>query len=142
VTDPSDFLPGTWRVERELEDAGLGRGHFSGRAEFARDGDGLSWVESGRMTIGGYDGPARRALRVVRERDGWAVRFADGRPFHRLDLRDGRAALEHPCGDDRYRGELVVRGPDAFAVDWTVTGPGKAQRLSGRYERARRSGPT
>jgi hypothetical protein len=139
VIDPAEFLPGTWRVERELEDAGLGRGRFSGRAEFARDGDGLSWVESGRMTLGGYDGPARRTLRVVRERDGWAVRFADGRPFHRLDLRAGRAALEHPCGEDRYRGELVVRGPDAFAVDWTVTGPGKSQRLSARYERAGRT---
>jgi hypothetical protein len=136
VIDPAAFLPGTWRVERELEDAGLGRGHFSGRAEFAPDGDGLRWSESGRMTIGGYDGPARRELRVVREDGGWAVRFADGRPFHRLDLRDGHAVLEHPCGDDRYRGELVVRGPDAFAVDWTVTGPGKAQRLSARYERA------
>ena len=123
-------------MERELEDAGLGRGHFSGRAEFAADGDGLRWIETGRMTIGAYDGPARRELRVVRDDDGWAVRFADGRPFHRLDLREGRAALEHPCGDDRYRGELTVRGPDAFVVAWTVTGPGKAQRLSARYERA------
>jgi hypothetical protein len=135
VIDPAAFLPGTWRVERELEDAGLGRGRFSGRAEFARDGAELRWVEAGRMTIGAYDGPARRELRVACDEDGWVVRFGDGRPFHRLDLRDGRAELEHPCGDDRYRGELVVRGPDAFAVTWTVIGPGKTQRLSARYER-------
>jgi Family of unknown function (DUF6314) len=136
VTDPAEFLPGTWRVERELEDAGLGPGHFSGCATFAPDGDGLSWVESGRMTIGRYDGPARRALRLVPDGDGWLVRFADGRPFHRLDVRDGRCALEHPCGEDRYRGEFAMCGPDAFAIDWTVSGPGKAQRLSARYERA------
>jgi hypothetical protein len=135
VIDPADFLPGAWRVERELEDAGLGSGRFSGTAEFSPHGEGLRWEEEGRMTIGAYDGPARRSLRVMRDKDGWAVRFADGRPFHRLELRDGRASFTHPCGEDHYRGELVVTGPDAFAIEWTVRGPAKAQRLRARYER-------
>jgi hypothetical protein len=136
LTDLARFLPGRWRVERALEDAAIGSGRFRGSATFTPDGDGLEWVETGRMTLGRYDGPAQRTLRIVRDGDGWAVRFADGRPFHRLDLRAGdRCAFEHPCGADRYAGELTVSGPDAFEIAWTVTGPAKAQRLTGRYVR-------
>lgn len=142
MTDLARFLPGRWRVERALEDAALGTGRFRGSATFTPDGDGLEWVETGRMTLGRYDGPARRTLRLVRDGDGWAVRFADGRPFHRLDLRQGLdpgggecCAFTHPCGADRYAGEFAVRGPDAFEIGWTVTGPAKAQRLTGRYVR-------
>jgi hypothetical protein len=136
VIDLTQFLCGTWRVDRALEDAALGSGRFRGSATFTPDGDGLAWVESGRMTLGRYDGPARRTLRLVRDDDGWEVRFADGRPFHRLDLRDAaRCAFDHPCGEDRYAGEFAVRGPDAFEIGWRVSGPAKAQRLTGRYER-------
>ena len=136
MTDLAHFLSGTWRVDRALEDAALGTGHFRGSATFTPDGDGLAWVETGRMTLGRYDGPARRALRLVRDAQGWEVRFADGRPFHRLDVRgDGHCAFDHPCGPDRYAGEFAVRGPDAFEIDWSVSGPAKDQRLTGRYER-------
>ena len=137
MTDLARFLPGTWHVERALEDSALGAGRFRGSATFTPDGDGLAWVETGRMTFGGYDGPASRTLRLVRDAGGWEVRFADGRPFHRLDPNgDGHCAFGHPCGDDRYAGEFVVRGPDAFEIDWSVSGPAKAQRLTGRYVRS------
>jgi hypothetical protein len=136
VADVADYLLGAWDVERELEDAGLGPGRFTGRATFERAGDGLAWHESGRLRIGAYDGPARRELSVVPTPQGWEVRFADGRPFHRLDLATGSCRIEHPCGEDRYTGEFAVRGPDAFEVAWRVSGPHKAQRLTGRYARA------
>jgi hypothetical protein len=133
----AEYLLGTWRVERALHDDGLGEGTFAGEATFTRGpGDTVRWVETGRMTLGRYDGPAARTLEIVPDGEAWEVRFADGRPFHRLDLRDGRCALDHPCGDDRYRGEFAVNGPDAFTIDWRVSGPAKAQRLRGRYERA------
>jgi hypothetical protein len=136
LTDLARFLPGRWRVERALEDAALGTGRFRGSATFTPDGDGLEWVETGRLTLGRYDGPARRTLRLVPDGDGWEVRFADGRAFHRLDLRAGElCAFTHPCGADRYAGEFAVRGPDAFEIGWSVTGPAKAQRLTGRYIR-------
>jgi hypothetical protein len=136
VTDLASYLPGTWRVDRALEDAALGAGRFHGSATFTRDGDGLAWVESGHMTLGRYDGPARRTLRIVPDGHGWAVEFADGRPFHRLELAHGdHCTFEHPCGADRYAGELAVRGPDAFEIGWEVSGPAKAQRLTGRYVR-------
>jgi hypothetical protein len=132
----ADYLLGTWRVSRELHDAAMGAGAFAGEATFAREGDAIRWDEAGRLRLGGYDGPAQRTLRIVPEDGAWAVRFADGRPFHRLDLRGGRCALEHPCGEDRYTGEFTLRGPDAFEIAWRVDGPAKAQRLTGRYERA------
>jgi hypothetical protein len=135
----AEYLLGTWRVERALHDDGLGDGTFTGEATFTReDGGVVRWVETGRLVLGRYDGPAARTLEIVPDGAGLQVRFADGRPFHRLDLHDGHCALDHPCGDDRYRGEFLVRGPDAFAIDWQVSGPAKAQRLSGRYERAAR----
>jgi hypothetical protein len=132
-----DYLLGTWDVERDLLDADLGTGRFRGRATFARSGDGLSWTETGQLTFAAYDGPARRELRVVPAGEAWEVRFADGRPFHPLDLTAGACAVEHPCGEDRYTGEYRLRGPDAFEVDWTVRGPRKDQRLAGRYVRSR-----
>jgi hypothetical protein len=135
VTDLAAYLLGRWRVDRALEDAALGAGRFRGSATFSADGDGLDWLEAGRMRLGRYEGPARRALRVVPSGSTWEVRFADGRPFHRLDLHGDRCTLAHPCGDDRYDGVLELCGPDAFEVRWTDTGPAKAQRLSARYER-------
>jgi hypothetical protein len=135
LTALADYLPGRWRVERTLHDAALGAGRFRGTASFTREGGALAWMESGRMRLGRYDGPARRELRIVPDGDGWEVRFADGRPFHRLDLRDGHSRFTHPCGEDRYAGELALRGPDAFEITWEVSGPAKAQRLRARYVR-------
>jgi Family of unknown function (DUF6314) len=140
VRDLRAYLLGTWGVTRSLHDADLGAGRFEGRATFSPDGEQIAWHESGRMRLGSYDGPARRELRIVPAERGWEVRFADGRAFHALDLDgDGQTcALEHPCGDDRYTGELRIDGPDAFEIGWRVSGPRKEQSLRGRYVRAPR----
>lgn len=133
--DPAAYLPGSWRVERSLHDAAAGDGRFDGTATFAPTPEGLRWTERGRLRLGSYDGPASRELRIVAAADGWEVRFADGRPFHRLELGRRPAAVEHLCGADRYTGELTVEGDDAFVVRWRVRGPAKDQRLAGRYIR-------
>jgi hypothetical protein len=133
--EPDAYLPGRWRVERTLHDARLGDGTFTGTAAFAVDEGGLDWLEAGRLALGGYEGPARRRLRVAREDDGWMVRFDDGRPFHPLVLQRGGCAVAHPCGEDSYAGEYVVLGPDAFDVAWSVRGPAKDQRITSRYRR-------
>jgi hypothetical protein len=131
-----DYLLGTWRVERTMEDAVLGAGRFRGSATFSRRADGLAWHEVGRMELAGHAGPAHRDLLVAPAEGGaWEVRFGDGRPFHPLDLTTGACAVEHPCGEDHYTGEYAIRGPDAFEVRWHVHGPHKRQRLTTRYER-------
>jgi hypothetical protein len=129
--DPVAYLTGTWRVRRTLLDAALGEGVFEGTATFAPDSAELTWTESGRLRIGAYDGPARRALRIVPSVRGWDVCFSDGRPFHPLTLEP----VEHVCRADRYQGRYAVEGPEAFTVSWRVRGPHKEQRLDARYER-------
>jgi hypothetical protein len=133
--DPATYLTGRWRVERSLHDASLGDGRFEGTATFAPTAEGLRWSERGRLRLGRYDGPASRELRIVAGADGWEVRFADGRPFHRLDLEPGAPPVEHLCGDDCYTGRLSVEGDDEFVLRWRVRGPAKEQRLAGRYVR-------
>jgi Family of unknown function (DUF6314) len=133
--EPDAYLPGTWSVERQLHDAALGAGSFAGTATFTPDGGGLAWEERGRLRLGAYDGPARRALRVVAGEGGWVVRFADGRRFHPLELTPRGTRVDHPCGPDAYAGEYTVLGRDAFDVRWHVTGPAKDQRIESRYRR-------
>jgi len=75
-------------------------------------------------------------LRLLRDDDdAWEVRFDDGRPFHPLDLRAGRCAVDHPCGEDHYAGEIRVETPDTVVIAWRVVGPRKDQTIVSRYTR-------
>lgn len=65
------------------------------------------------------------------------MRFDDGRPFHPLDLRAGRADVEHLCGSDTYRGTYVVAGAEAFSTRWRVTGPGRDDAIVTAYRKLR-----
>ena len=120
-------LTGRWTIERRVRDLRLGTsGRFRGSATITPDG---RWVEEGALDFGPYHGPARRELRIV----GGEVRFADGRPFHPLDLTG--APVEHVCGEDRYVGRFHLHGQDALDVVWEVTGPHKHQRIETSYRR-------
>jgi hypothetical protein len=129
-------LPGEWRVGRVIND---GVGDFEGSARFAVEPGSAAeilWRECGRLRLGAHDGPAERTLRIRPADDGaWEVRFADGRPFHRLDLDGGRCQATHLCGADVYRGTYVIEGDDRFTVSWTVTGPHKDDVIASVYER-------
>jgi hypothetical protein len=138
IADPVAHLAGTWGVERELHDRRAGvRGRFSGTATFVPDGAALRWLEDGVLVFGGHEGPASRELRIVPTGGGWEVRFADGRPFHPLELADGRTVVEHPCRADRYTGGYEADGPDVLVVRWDATGPAKDLAIVSRYERLR-----
>jgi hypothetical protein len=120
-------LTGRWAVERSVVDVRSGTaGRFRGVATFAPDG---RWIEEGTLEFGAYRGPARRELRIA----GDAVEFADGRPFHPLDLT-GRP-VEHLCGEDTYTGVFRLVAPDRLEVSWRVRGPGKEQRIDTQYTR-------
>jgi hypothetical protein len=86
------------------------------------------------VRFGAHEGPAGRRLAIVPAGGGWVVEFADGRPFHRLDLEGG--PVEHLCGADRYAGEYRLRGRDTLDVHWRVTGPGKDLEIETRYRRS------
>ena len=133
----AEWLLGEWRVTRVIND---GAGHFHGRARFAPDPESpaiILWHEHGRLRLGAHDGPAGRTLRIEPAPTGaWQVRFADGRPFHPLDLASGSDDVDHLCGADTYRGHYELQPPDRFTVAWRVTGPAKDDLIETVYERA------
>ncbi|MCX5266653.1 DUF6314 family protein [Streptomyces sp. NBC_00199] len=151
VPDVLAYLAGSWRVERSVRDlAGGGEGRFEGVTAFGaphRDGPGedggpppdgaLLHEESGTFVWLGVARPAVRTLRFLPgPRPGTAdVRFADGRPFHDLDLTTGRHVTEHPCSADLYRGEFTVSDADRWRTVWRVAGPAKDLLLITDYAR-------
>ncbi|MFG2880886.1 DUF6314 family protein [Streptomyces sp. NPDC048297] len=139
VPDVLTHLSGRWRVTREVRDlAGGDEGRFEGVTVFAPLPDGgLLHEESGTFTWRGVARPATRTLRFLPGRvPGTAdVRFADGRPFHDLDLTTGRYVAGHPCAADFYRGEFTVRDADHWRTVWRVGGPAKDLVLTTDYVR-------
>ncbi|MFH9661392.1 DUF6314 family protein [Streptomyces sp. NPDC017248] len=139
VPDLLAHLAGRWRVERSVRDlAGGDEGHFTGTTVFApRDGGGLLHEESGTFTWRGTARPATRTLLFLPgPAPGRAdVRFADGRPFHELDLTTGRYVADHPCAADLYRGEFTVRDAGHWRTVWRVGGPAKDLVLRTDYAR-------
>ncbi|MGW4672817.1 DUF6314 family protein [Streptomyces sp. NPDC004324] len=141
VADVLAYLTGTWRVERSVRDLASGaEGRFTGTTVFSPlddGGDGLLHHESGTFIWQGVARPAERTLWFLPgRRAGTAdVRFADGRPFHGLDLGTGRHVADHPCAADLYRGEFTVSGADRWRTVWRVGGPAKDLLLTTAYAR-------
>ncbi|WST05136.1 DUF6314 family protein [Streptomyces sp. NBC_01171] len=138
VADTLQFLAGRWRVTRTVRDlAGADEGHFAGHTDFRLLDGGLLHEEAGEFTWQGVTRPATRTLRFMAGAEpGTAdVRFADGRPFHDLDLRSGRHIAGHPCAADFYRGEFTVTDADHWRSVWRVGGPKKDLVLTTDYVR-------
>jgi hypothetical protein len=149
VADVAGYLVGRWSVERTVYDRRAGaEGRFLGTADFrfetadARDAGphgtegALLHVEEGQLTWGGRVSAASRSLRLWPRTDGTAeVEFADGRPFHDLDLRTGVWTAVHPCAADRYEGTFTACSADEWHLEWRVSGPAKDQLLRSVYRR-------
>ncbi|MER6419124.1 DUF6314 family protein [Streptomyces sp. NPDC001137] len=139
VADVLAHLAGCWRVERTVRDLASGdEGRFAGTTLFSPLPEGgLLHEESGMFTWQGVARPAERTLRFLPGGSpGTAdVRFADGRPFHHLDLTTGHHVADHPCAADLYRGEFTVRDADQWRTVWRVGGPAKDLVLTTDYAR-------
>ncbi|MFL9655730.1 DUF6314 family protein [Streptomyces sp. PB17] len=159
VPDVLAYLAGRWRTERSVRDLASGlAGRFEGTTSFDGLGDaglrggtlGGGALDAGRLDAGGlisreqghftWQGVTRPAERTLRYEPGSGpgradVRFADGRPFHGLDLTTGHHVADHPCAADLYRGEFTVRGPDRWRTVWRVGGPAKDLLLTTDYLR-------
>jgi len=134
------FLAGSWRVDRTVRDLASGdEGRFDGTTVFGPLEDGaLLHRESGTFVWRGVARPAERTLRFLPGPAGPGtaeVRFADGRPFHDLDLTTGHWVADHPCAADLYRGEFTVRDADHWRTVWRVRGPAKDLVLTTDYAR-------
>ncbi|WP_369168043.1 DUF6314 family protein [Streptomyces sp. R28] len=142
VPDVLTYLAGSWRAERSVRDLASGAagadGEFSGTTAFGPlEGGGLLHQESGTFVWQGVPRPAERTLRFLpgAARGTADVRFADGRPFHDLDLTSGRHIADHPCSADLYRGEFTVLDEDHWRTVWRVRGPAKNLVLTTDYAR-------
>ncbi|KUO15793.1 DUF6314 family protein [Streptomyces dysideae] len=139
VPDALTHLAGSWRVARSVRDQVSGaEGEFSGTTVFGPlQGGGLLHHESGTFTWQGVPHPAERTLRFLPgDSEGVVdVRFADGRPFHDLDLTSGRHIADHPCAADLYRGEFTVLDADHWRSVWRVGGPAKDLVITTDYAR-------
>ncbi|WP_405579557.1 DUF6314 family protein [Streptomyces sp. NBC_01092] len=139
VPDALTYLAGHWRAERTVRDlASEATGEFSGTTAFGPlEGGGLLHRESGTFVWQSVPRPAERTLRFLPgSSPGTAdVRFADGRPFHDLDLTSGRHVADHPCSADLYRGEFTVLDEDHWRTLWRVRGPAKDLILTTDYAR-------
>ncbi|MBD0423971.1 hypothetical protein H0H10_33235 [Streptomyces sp. TRM S81-3] len=145
VPDVLAYLAGRWRTERSVRDLASGdEGRFEGTTVFeASAGGGLLSRESGAFTWHGVTRPAERTLRFEPGATPAAadVRFADGRPFHALDLSSGHHVADHPCAADLYRGEFTVRDRDHWRTVWRVRGPAKDLLLTTDLTREPQSPP-
>ncbi|MCD7442005.1 DUF6314 family protein [Streptomyces lincolnensis] len=139
VPDALTYLAGTWRTTRSVRDlASDDSGEFSGTTIFGPlEGGGLLQRESGTFVWQGVPRPAERTLCLLPGPIPGTVdvRFADGRPFHDLDLSSGRHLADHPCSADLYRGEFTVRDADRWRTVWRVRGPAKDLVLTTDYAR-------
>ncbi|MGI5424664.1 DUF6314 family protein [Streptomyces sp. CA-179760] len=138
VPDVLAYLAGRWGVTRSVRDLASGeQGEFSGTTDFRTEADGgLVHHESGIFLWQGVARPAERTLRFLPGPAGTAdVRFADGRPFHDLNLTSGRYVADHPCSADLYRGEFTVLDTDHWRTVWRVRGPAKDLVLRTDYAR-------
>ena len=147
VADLRAYLVGAWEIRRTLDDRRrAAQGHFEGRATFTPgDENTLAYREEGCLELGGFETLAHQSYlyafpaphgRLHRGPHRAEVRFADGRPFHALDLSDGRWAAEHLCGRDLYRGRFRAEGAERWSVAWTIAGPRKDQVLESLFTRA------
>ena len=92
-------------------------------------GGALAYVEQGVLAGAGREETASRRLTYRFSTSHSAtVYFADGRPFHRLDLRTGRDRVQHDCAPDAYTGIFAVDDGD-LVVRWRARGPEDLLRL-------------
>lgn len=132
------FLTGAWAIRRSVIDSQSGiRGTYTGVAEFTALKNDLRYRELGELSFGSYRGVSHRDLLFAFQENGCAeVLFADGRPFHTLDLRSGTDRVTHLCGSDAYYGCFKAIDSNSLCVDWLIKGPRKNQRLSTCYTRS------
>jgi hypothetical protein len=139
VDDLAGFLRGSWLIDRDIRACGRTTvGRFTGIGTFAVDAAVpglLRYQEQGTLQLGTYEAPASRRLGYHVAGGRAEVVFADGRPFHDLDLRAGSHAAEHACGADLYRGRFEVVSAHSWCHEWAVTGPRKDHLIRTTFDR-------
>ncbi|HEY0213451.1 MAG TPA: DUF6314 family protein [Paenirhodobacter sp.] len=108
--------------------------HFTGRAVFRADGDGLHYHEQGLLHLPGAT-PLRAERDYLWRRSGdrIAIFFADGRPFHDFSPGDPACQAVHWCDPDDYHVRYAFHLWPEWRAEWRVRGPRKDYRMISRY---------
>lgn len=131
------YFAGGWDLWRRIIDRRAGvTGRLSGIARFQLDQSRFNYEESGLLRYGSHSGMASQSYRWdILDNGQIEVRFKDGRLFHRLDLSDGMATVDHQCAADHYRGFYRLLSEDRWVASWHVTGPRKDLTLVSLFRR-------
>ncbi|MFV0515606.1 MAG: DUF6314 family protein [Jhaorihella sp.] len=133
----SDFAGG-WRLSRRIEDAHAGQViEAEGRASLTEDGEGrLCYLETLRLFPPGQ-APLTGTRRYLwqAQAPGIAVRFEDGRPFHRIALGQADPGDVHDCPPDRYAVRYGFGQWPRWCTQWHVRGPRKDYAMWTEYRR-------
>lgn len=133
-----ESFEGHWRLSRVIHDRHARvDGGVSGEAVFIpREDGGLDYAEEGALVYAGQppiDATRKFIWRSVK--DGIAVDYEDGRPFHRFTTDRLIPEAQHHCDPDMY---YVIydftRWPDWRTI-WRVMGPKKDYRMETEYRR-------
>ena len=138
VADLRAYLSGRWQIERTMIDRRLStEGSMRGEAQFRESGSCLINQERGVLSFGAHEGAAEQTYfyNFPRGTGRASVCFRDGRPFHDLDLLEGKTAVLHLCAPDRYDGRFTALDQDRWESTWTVVGPRKDLTIVSSYTR-------
>ena len=159
-----DYLAGEWRLNKGMQYVQGGiSGTFVGTASFsALQSDVLTYLETGQVELGHppmtttatqryiwefSDGSVRVLFDECREHRTPEAIMQSARFFHGVDVEnideaDRTVRFEHPCpcvagdGIDLYVGHMRFASPNAFSINWQVTGPRKEGAIANEYTRA------
>jgi hypothetical protein len=132
VHDLRQYLAHHWRFQRRIVHHQTGQvadvhGAASWREVVEPEAASmLLYREDGVIRLEHYTGKATQTHRYRFPSPAVAdIYFSDGRYFYTLDLRDSRCEIEHPCGEDMYRGACDAISDTTYRQVWRVTGPDK-----------------
>lgn len=129
---------GRWSMTRDIIHGDGLTGRLVGEAVIAPTGPGLwRYSESGELTLG-----ASEPFRATRDylwraaEKAIDVSFADGRPFHRIELSALTPATVHLCDPDRYAVAYDFTLWPEWSARWQVEGPRKDYTMTTTYRPA------
>lgn len=129
----ADFT-GRWHLTRRITDARGPDAVFTGTATFTPDDHGLLLHEVGELRLQGQGAfHAARSYLWRPDGAGIAVFFADGRDFHRFDLRGAVAKADHWCDPDTYKVQYDFAQWPLWQAEWRVIGPRKDYVMRSEY---------
>ena len=126
----ADF-EGRWLLRRDITHDNSAPARFQGEAEWAPHDGGMTYLETGVLTVDGV-------RPMAAERRYWwgpdlSVYFDDGRFFHQVPAHGGDAS--HWCDPDQYDVHYAFDRWPEFEVKWHVSGPRKAYVMHSIYRR-------